>query len=130
MDEPTGAAIGGATTARRADEQSHPRRMTISDGEDGMLTLDLRYADIHWLVDACRQLAADGGPRPGGMLKVQANGTIYLVSAVCSTGSRAVVRIVNLYDPAEHVELSEDLIRVVAGLIEEFPGTHKHKDGE
>lgn len=87
-----------------------------------MLTLDLHYDDIHWLVDACRQLAADGALRNGGMLKVQANGTIYLVSAVKGSSNRAVVRIVNLYDPAERVELSEDLIRVVAGLVEEFRG--------
>ena len=97
--------------------------MTICDGEDGMLTLDLRYEDIHWLVDACRRLAAGSMPQNGGMLKVSANGTVYLVSAVKKAGSRVAVRIVNLYDPAERVELSDDLICVVAGLIEEFPGT-------
>ena len=124
MKEETVAASGGAAKLHYADEQSHPRRMTICDGEEGMLTLDLRYEDIHWLVDACQRLAADGAPRNGGMLKVQANGTIYLVSAVRNAGKRVVVRIVNLYDPSERVELSDDLIRVVAGLIEEFRETH------
>lgn len=74
------------------------------------------------LVDACRRLAAGCTPPNGGMLKVRANGTVYLVSAVKKAGNRVAVQIVNLYDPVERVELSDDLMCVVAGLIEEVPG--------
>ena len=121
MGETTEVASGGTVTRESAGKRSRPQRMTICDGEDGMLTLDLRYEDIHWLVDACRRLATGNTPQKGGMLKVNANGTIYLVSAVRNTSNRVAVRIVNLYDPAERVELSDDLVSVVAGLIEEFP---------
>src|SRR5690349_7191775 len=88
VEKITGAACGGAATRQHADEEARPRRMTICDGVDGMLTLDLRYEDIHWLVDACRRLAAGSTPPNGGMLKVRANGTVYLVSAVKKTGNR------------------------------------------
>ncbi|MGH2515812.1 MAG: hypothetical protein ACRDHP_09165 [Ktedonobacterales bacterium] len=121
MEETSGVAGGGM--APRAEP--HPQRMTICDGEDGMLTLDLRYEDIHWLVEACRRLATGSMPPHSGILKVSANGTMYLVSAVRNAGNRVVVRIVNLYDPAERVELSDDLICVVAGLLEEFSSTRQ-----
>jgi hypothetical protein len=121
MEDTGETASRMAATRQLAGQDSRARRMTICDGEDGMLTLDLRYEDIHWLVDACRRLATGGMPPHGGMLKVSANGTIYLVSAVRKAGDRVVVRIVNLYEPTERVELSDDLIGVVAGLVEEFP---------
>lgn len=96
---------------------SRPRRMIICDGYEGMLTLDLRFQDTHWLIDACRQLATGSTPPNAGIMKVSANGTIYLVSAPRSRRDGVVARIVNMYDPSERVDLSDDLIRIVAGLI-------------
>ncbi|HLZ22395.1 MAG TPA: hypothetical protein VKQ30_09755 [Ktedonobacterales bacterium] len=126
MVDSTGATPEASEASRLPGEESRPRRMTICDGEDGMLTLDLRYEDIHWLVDACRRLASDHSPHDSGMLKVSATGTTYLVSVVRNPGKRTAVRIVNLFDPVERVELSDDLIGVIAGLVEEFPHTTGH----
>lgn len=108
-DQPVG-------TPQNAGKQQNG--MIVTDGAGGHLRLDLSSHELHWLAEACRQLAGEAAPPWTTMLKVHCAGVVYLVMRHEPAGGDREIEITNMADPAEHVRLSRDLAQLVASLIE------------
>ena len=102
-----------------AQNTGKPRNgMIVTDGVGGHLTLDLSSRELHWLAEACRQLAGESSPSWTTMLKVHCAGTVYLVMRHELANGDREIEITSMADPAERVRLSRDLAQLVASLIE------------
>lgn len=102
------------------------RGMTILDGRDGALTLDLAHPELRLLSEACKRLLAGDVPRGASVIMVRSGACCYIVSHQASSQGEPVLTISNLFDRGERVTLGLDLARVVIGLLDAAPEQTPH----
>jgi hypothetical protein len=99
-------------------DPAHPV-MCVSDGRGGVLLLDTRDPELRWLAHGIRLLLGDGLPGAGGAIKVSAGQATYWLSRVEIGHSEVEFRIASLYDPSQTVQLPDNVIALLADLIEQ-----------
>src|SRR5260221_12756522 len=93
-----------------------PRGFMISDGQGGVLSLDLAAPNLDAFAEACRLLAK--GPLPSGASVVvgRLEHDVYVLTYCAETLGAREIHIASLNDPRSHVRLSPELAEAVATL--------------
>ena len=97
--------------------------MAIMDGRGGVLTVDLSSADMPVLGDACRLLLPPHLPGVASAIKVRLGERCYLLRRRVHQDGTEMIDIADLFDPSEHVSLTNDLAGVVIGVLEGTRGS-------
>ena len=94
------------------------RKMIISDGLGGILVLDILQDGLDDLASACTALLVGTPLAPGAYLaRVRAGNDIYLLRQVKNAPNN--IGITRVGSPAQDVSLTEEMARLVVGLIEQ-----------
>lgn len=102
---------GGAITLRQT------RMITILDGLGGALSLNLTQPGLDALAHACNALLLDTLPPGACLLSVRVGDDMYLLRRVIDPP--AFIGITRVGARAQEVALSETVVRLVAGLVEQ-----------
>ena len=116
----TSRGIAGNMPIRWDDDAlgNEPNRyMTISDGLNGVLSLDLAQSGLDELAAACGMLLAETLPPGACLMRVWVGDDTYLLRRVKHAPTS--IGIIRLGDRAQEVSLTEDVLRIVITLIEE-----------
>jgi hypothetical protein len=92
--------------------------MTVFDGAGGCLHLPLGTQDVFGFIFVCHCILNGVVPPGISHFEVRVGGQMYLVSQPPEEES-ACLRVVNLYDPAEHVHLPRKTASIVLALLEQ-----------
>lgn len=93
----------------------HHRQMTISDGQGGVLTLDLTQPGLDELARAFDTLLTGTLPHRACLMRVQAGKETFLLWRV--KHAPASVGITRLGAQSQEISLSEDVLRLVTRML-------------
>ncbi len=92
--------------------------MTVLDGTGGHLRLPIGAQDVFGFIFVCRCILNGVLPPSASLFEVRVGDQTYLVSQPPEEES-GCLRVVNLYNPAEHVDLPRETASIVLALLEE-----------
>jgi hypothetical protein len=97
-------------------DETH-RQLTISDGQGGILSLDLSQSGLDELADACNALLMGKLPPGACLMRVWIGDEPYLLRRLKHTPDS--IGIARLGAQAQEVSLTSDVLRLVIELIEQ-----------
>lgn len=97
-------------------DEAH-RQLTISDGQGGLLSLNLSQPGLDDLADACNALLMGTLPPGACLMRVWAGDDTYLLRRVKHAPTR--IGIMRLGASAQEISLTEDVLKMVTELIEQ-----------
>jgi hypothetical protein len=92
--------------------------MTVFDGVGGHLRLPFGAQDVFGFIFVCRCILNRVLPPSASLCEVRVGDQTYLVSQ-SPEEKRGCLRVVNRYDPAEHVDLPRKMASIVLALLKE-----------
>jgi len=101
-----------------------PRLMTVFDGVGGQLRLPIGAQDAFGFIFVRRCIVNGVLPRSANLFEVRVGDQTYLVSQPPEQ-ERVCLGVVNLYDPAEHIDLPRKTASIVLALLEEGMDTRQ-----
>jgi hypothetical protein len=95
-----------------------PRLTIVFDGVGGHLRLPIGAQDVFAFIFVCRCILNGVLPPGASLFEVQVGDQTYLVSQPPEEEG-ACLRVVNLHNPAEHIDLARKTASIVLALLEE-----------